>query len=180
MHATRHLVVAFLAVAAACSNAGAQVPLSGDRLFKDAISAMLNLTGDKGDRVVPITDVIVVDAEAFDFLVAPLGFADDRLKGRKTIVAVRPVQLKPWKNTALCRTRKRPERCTLPSAVTALRFFSPTWLVRGTSISIEAGLYHRLKLGRDGAGIGGSLRKLRLELRNGTWVLVSVVVTVVA
>ncbi len=172
--------IACLAFMMAISVADAQNALSGDRLFRNAISAMLNLKDDKGSPLIPADHAVVVDAEAFDRLVAPLGLAIDRVKQSKAVVAGRTVQLKSWKNTESCKMGNGRERCTLPAAVTALRFFSPTWLVRGKVISIETGLYHRSELGRDDAGIGGSVRELRLELRDGRWVLISVMVKAVA
>ena len=141
---------------------------------------MLNLKDENGSPLIPAGHTVVVDAEAFDRLVAPLGLANDRVKQSKAVVGGRSVQLKLWKNTALCSAINGRERCTLPATVTALRFFNPTWLVRRKSISIETGLYHRSELGRNGAGIGGSVRKLQLDLRKETWVLVSVVVKAVA
>lgn len=176
----RNLSVACLVVLVANSVVEAQNALSNDRLFRDATSAMLSLKNDKGSPLIPTDNAVVIDAEAFDSVVAPLGLANDRAKELKAVVGGRSVQLKSWKNTTLCSIRNGRERCTLPSAVTSLRFFSPSWLIRGKVISIETGLYHRSELGRDGAGIGGSVRKLQFELRNGTWVLVSVIVTVVA
>ena len=180
MHGLKKLLVNVVALMIFESVAHAQSKLSGDRLFRDVSAAVLDLRDARGNRVVGIGEDVVMDAEALDSLAATLGFQRDRSSERNVALAGRSLRLQSWDSTVSCAVVRTHRRCSLAEGITVIRYFSPRWIKTGKSLSIEIGLYHRTQLQRDESAVGGSVRLLSFEFRNGAWVMTSAKLKAVA
>lgn len=180
MHGLKNLLISTVALMSFESVAHPQSKLSADRLFRDASAAILDLRDAQGDRVVGIGEDVVIDAGALDSLAVSMGFERDRSTERKLLLGGRSLRLQSWESTVSCTVVRTRRRCALPQGVTVIRYFSPRWIETGRSLTIEIGLYHRTQLRRDESAVGGSVRLVSFELRNGMWVMTTAKLKAVA